>query len=183
MRPTSVWKQSLVLLLGCAAAILLPALIVFTFLFVRPVVLLVIVALSQGVLVGLSLRWLINHLSVHDARGTLAATCSLLSAASLYAILYFKEVWFMASQSTPSTLARMLAIFRLAKTNPYALLDQWMLLPITGHGGFFGYMIFRIKESDQFLNMLVAHVVVCVLLGWRIVKHQPRRRPLPAHAS
>jgi hypothetical protein len=149
-------------------AVMLPAGVVFGFMFVRPVVLLVIVGLGQGILVGVGLKWVWKRYGEIRSKGAVAAIGGLISASLLYAILYLREVWFMAGQTGRSTWGAMIAMLGIGNASPYALLDQFMLVPATGHGGFIGYVMFRIAESENFANMLVAHVAVCVLLSWRV---------------
>ena len=170
------------LIAGTAAAIVIPAAIVVAFMFVRPIVLFVIVGLGQGVLTGLALRGVWGMWGPIRNRGAVGALVGLASATAAYGILYLREVVFIAQQSTESTGALVAGLIGLGKSSPYETLDQFMLLPATGHRGLVGYILFRMAEAPQFLNMLVVHVAVTVLLTWRIGVYQRRMARLkPVH--
>jgi hypothetical protein len=176
VKANATWRRWAALGAGTFLAVVAPAWIVFGFLFVRPVVLLVIVGLSQGVLVGIALRWIWKRFGEVRWKGAGAAVAGLVSAWMVYGILYLREVWFVAQQGTRSWWNAVLAMVGLAKGSAYTLLDQFMLLPATGHSGFVGYVMYRIAESENFANMLVAHVAVCVLLSWRMGVYSRKAR-------
>ncbi len=171
---------------GALLAVVLPAGVVFGFLFVRPVALLVIVGLGQGILVGVGLKGVWNRYGKIQLPGAVAALSGFASATLVYAILYLREAGFMAGQTTRSFREAALSMLRIGGASPYALLDQFMLVPATGHRGFIGYVIYRIAESENFANMLVAHVAVCVLFSWRVGVHaraRTREATLPSNSA
>ncbi len=149
-------------------AILLPAIVVFTFLFIRPVVLLVIVGLGQGVLVGVGLRLWWNWLGAKRGLATTSAVAGLASAAAVYLILYLREIVVVVRQSAHSTGELIRDMLGLGGLSPYRVLDQFMLVPATGHRGLVGYILYRMSETSQFSTMMMIHVGVCVLLSWRV---------------
>ena len=186
-KPTSPWCCRRRLTVGAAivGAILVPALLVFISAFIRPTGFMVILGLSQGILVGLALRGIFScHSTERGWKHTFSSIGGgVASTFAVYMFLYLREVFAVAQQAIPTTGGIILGMLGIGSRNPYAILSHFLTGPITGHGGFLGFILFRIAESPQFLNVMCCHLAVTVLFSWRIVVQRKRVRVQPITAG
>jgi hypothetical protein len=171
--------------IGILSCIVLPALLVFTFLFVKPIVLLVIVALGQGVLAGIALRFISQRLALKRTwrLAALSVFSGLASALLVYFILYLREVLAIGREILPPGHSLAMQMLNFSRRGPYVALSQFMTIPLTGHGGFLGYILYRMHETAMFTNTFCVHVGVTVLFTWRLTMFVRKPRPAPRAPS
>jgi hypothetical protein len=169
-RSTGICCRVALAALGIPAAIILPALLTFAFLFVKPIVLLVIVGLAQGILAGLALRLITQRLALTRTwrLTALSVLSGIASALLVYLILYLREVLAIGREILPPGHSLALEMLNFSRRGPYAALSQFMTIPLTGHRGFLGYILYRMNETSMFTHTFLVHVGVTILFTWRL---------------
>jgi hypothetical protein len=160
----------LVVAAACAA-------FVFGFILLKLPMVLVIVALGQGILVGIGMRLYYRRirLRVNSLAVVMGLAAGLISAMLVYVGLYVREVFAIQMSGSTSFVSAVLGMAGIGQANAFRAMSVVVTRPLTGHGGFLGYMLLRGLDSPHFLNAFGIHVVVTMLLAWRVSRGQVRR--------
>ena len=132
----------------------------------------VLTALAQGFVLGICLRWIFRTVKLRDRR---LALCVAIMSATLAVIFmhvgfYLQSVLSVYRIMFPAASSSRPGSFLFSLTRPFRVYNLMVQFTV-GHGGLFGYSIFRLRNSTYSTSTIV-HAFITPYLTWKTSKLQ-----------